>query len=271
MTGENGLTFEVFDARSELPLRLTFIHEDTDESLTMPPEFLQRGRIGWQEGGRTVSIAVEWQKAEIVTVDSIDVPSWVSSTQVLAPGDRVHCSGVIRREDSGTPFGLAEHRLTLDLGSAVRTLQSPAGTEWNGRIVERGEVTLRVLEVRNAADVRRKRMHDAARAAARDDYATALREYLQVLRDDPGGIDAHAGAGKMYMWLGRFREAVIEFEQVLPSYVGVRSALPSYLAFSYLSVGDSAKAEALLRSAYGPEGARRELEVLRAAVRRGVK
>jgi thioredoxin-like negative regulator of GroEL len=66
------------------------------------------------------------------------------------------------------------------------------------------------------------------------------------------------------MNLGRFREAIAELERVLPS-LKDRSAVPAWLAFSYVSVGDIAKAEAVLTSAHGADAAKRELQDLRAA------
>jgi tetratricopeptide (TPR) repeat protein len=237
----------------------------------MPPVFLERTGIAWNEAGRAVATAIEWERADIVTADGITLPTGIEATHILGPGDRVVFSGVLRKQADNGPFRLGEHRLTLDLQGAVRTLQSPPGVEWNGRYVENGDVTIRFVEPRNAADRRRKRMQDAARAMAQDDVTAALADYLQAIRDDPTDINAHAGAGQAYMLLGRFREAVAELEQVLPHRRSERSLVPVWLAFSYLSMNDNAKAEAVLTSVYGTEAARRELEVLQAAARRGVR
>ena len=67
------------------------------------------------------------------------------------------------------------------------------------------------------------------------------------------------------MELGRFKEAIAEFELVLPNNVGERSLLAGWLAYSYLSVGEDQKAEDLLVSTYGNEDGRRQLQQFRAA------
>ena len=98
-----------------------------------------------------------------------------------------------------------------------------------------------------------------------DDANAALREYLQLVQQNPSDLAAHAGAGQAYMELGRFREAITEFELVLPNYVGERSLLPAWLAYSYLAVGEDQKAEALLVSRFGRESGARQLQQFRDA------
>jgi hypothetical protein len=269
LQAENGLTFDAFGEQSEVPVRVTFINEETDEALLVEPSFVDDVDVTWHHDRRAIPVSIQWRDAEVTTPDDIVIPVTLRTAITLEPGARLTLDGVIRkRGDDDSAFGLGEHRLTINLERAVRSLQSPAGTPWVGRYVESGDITVRVIEARTATDVRRKRLFDASKAMARDDANGALREYLQLIKQNPSDIAAHAGAGQAYMELRRFREAIAEFELVLPNYASERSLIPGWLAYSYLSVGEDQKAEALLVSTYGPEAGRRQLQQFRAGASR---
>ena len=266
LQAENGVTFDAFGERSEVPVRVTFINEETDQRLLVQPSFIDNVNVTWNRDGRAVPITVQWLDAELITPDEIAIPVTLRTAITLEPGARLTLDGVIRkRGDDDSALGLGEHRLTLNLQRAVRSVQSPLGTPWVGRYVESGDITVRMIEMRTATDARRKRLADASKAMARSDSNAALREYLQLVQQNPSDIAAHAGAGQAYMELGRFREAIVEFELVLPNILGERSLLLGWLAYSYLSVGEDHKAEALLVSTYGNEAGRRQLQQFRAA------
>jgi hypothetical protein len=266
LQAENGVTFDAFGERREVPVRVTFSNEDTDQGLLVQPSFVDNVDVMWHDGGRAIPVTIQWRDAEFVTPDDIAIPLTLRTAITLEPGSRLTLDGVIqKRGDDDSSFGFGEQRLTINLERAVRSLQTPLGTPWVGRYVESGDVTLRVIEVRTAIDARRKRLADASKAMARDDAKAALQDYLQLIQQNPSDIAAHTGAGQAYMELRRFREAIAEFELVLPNYVGERSMLPDWLAYSYLSVGEDQKAEALLVSTYGNEAGRRQLQQFRAA------
>jgi len=266
LQAENGVTFDAFGERSEVPLRVTFINEETDQVLLVQPSFIDNVDVTWHHDGRAVPVTIQWRAAEVIAPDEITIPVALRIAIALEPGGRLTLDAVIQKGgNDDSAFGLGEHRLTVNLEGAVRGLQSPLGTPWVGRYVESGDITVRVIEARTATDARRKRLADASKAMARDDANAALREYLQLVQQNPSDIAAHAGAGQAYMELGRFREAIVEFELVLPNNVGERSLLPGWLAYSYLSVGEDQKAETLLVSTYGNEAGRRQLQQFRAA------
>ena len=266
LQAENGVTFDAFGERSEVPLRVTFINEETDQVLLVQPSFIDNVDVTWHHDGRAVPVTIQWRAAEVIAPDEITIPVALRIAIALEPGGRLTLDAVIQKGgNDDSAFGLGEHRLTLNLQRAVRSLQSPLGTPWVGRYVESGDITVRVIEARTETDARRKRLADASKAMARDDANAALREYLQLVQQDPSDIAAHTGAGQAYMELGRFKEAIAEFELVLPNNVGERSLLPGWLAYSYLSVGEDQKAETLLVSTYGNEAGRRQLQQFRAA------
>lgn len=268
LQAENGVTFDAFGERSEVPVRVTFINEETDEALLVQPSFVDNVDVTWHHDLRAVPVTIQWRDAEVTTPDDIVIPVTLRTAITLEAGGLLTLEGVIQKRGDDSAFGLGEHRLSLNLERAVRSLQSAAGTPWVGRYVESGDITVRMVEVRTATDARRKGLADASKAMARDDPNAALRDYLQLIKQNPSDIAAHAGAGQAYMELRRFREAIAEFELVLPNYVGERSLIPGWLAYSYLSVGQEQKAEALLVSTYGPEAGRRQLQQFRAAASR---
>lgn len=266
LQAENGLTFDAFGEQRDVPVRVTFINEEADEAVLVQPSFVDNVDVTWHQGGRAVPVTVQWRDAEVITSDDTVIPVTLRTAVTLEPGGRLTLDGVIRkRGDDDSSFGLGEHRLTFNLVKAVHSLQTPLGTPWIGRYVESGDITVRMIEMRTASDARRKGFADASKAMARDDANAALREYLQLIQQNRSDIAAHAGAGQAYMELGRFREAIAEFELVLPSSVGERSLIPDWLAYSYLVVGQDQKAEALLVSTYGNEVGRRQLQQFRTA------
>jgi hypothetical protein len=216
LQAENGVTFDAFGERSEVPLRVTFINEETDQGLLVQPSFIDNVDVTWHHDGRTVPVTIQWRAAEVIAPDEITIPVALRIAITLEPGGRLTLDAVIRKRGSAdSAFGLGEHRLTVNLEGAVRGLRSPLGTPWVGRYVESGDITVRMIEVRTATDARGKRLADASKAMARSDSNAALREYLQLVQQDPSDIAAHTGAGQAYMELGRFKEAIAEFELVL--------------------------------------------------------
>jgi hypothetical protein len=232
----------------------------------VPKAFVDNLEITSQQRNRPAPVAIVWRGVEIISADEVAVPSSVGVPVTLEAGGRLVLSGVLRHRDGGD-FEVGDHIVTLNIERAVPTLESPSGSPWHGRYVGVGDIAVRVKQLRTAADTRRLRLNDAAKASSREDDTSALQLYLAMIRDDPSDREARAGAGASYMHLRRFTEAIAELELVLPFHAGLRSAVPSWLAYSYLALGEDQKAEAVLISAHGAEVARRELEDLRRAVR----
>jgi predicted Zn-dependent protease len=70
---------------------------------------------------------------------------------------------------------------------------------------------------------------------------------------------------KIWLKLGRFRDAIPELELVKPRRPE-RSLIHDQLAYCYLATGDDRKAEATLREVQSPENVRRSLEKMRASL-----
>lgn len=69
LQAENGVTFDAFGERSEVPVRVTFINEETDQRLLVQPSFIDNVNVTWNHDRRAVPITVQWLDAELITPD----------------------------------------------------------------------------------------------------------------------------------------------------------------------------------------------------------
>src|SRR5262245_35036275 len=94
LQAENGLTFDVFGERSELSFQLTLRNRDSEHSIALPSEFVERLRFAWREGNQHIPIDVDWRTAEAV-IENDPIPVGVAVPIVLNRGDRLVLSGVV--------------------------------------------------------------------------------------------------------------------------------------------------------------------------------
>jgi len=88
----------------------------------------------------------------------------------------------------------------------------------------------------------------AQKAQRQDDYATAEREYHEVIAVAPEFAEAHMNLGLVYQLQNRFGEAMAEFSQALKIKPGLTGA-NFFLGVDYCKLGDGAAALPHLRSA----------------------
>ena len=266
LTPLNGLSFDMYGSQRQLDVVLTFVNEDSDEGLVLPRNFLQSLRVSAAVGnGRAAPIETRWSGAVLVA-SGVDYTMSVEESATLWPGDRLEVRGTIVRPEE-TEFTPGEYELTLHVGPA-RGLTTADGRPWSGRYEAEGTVNVHVIEPRTPAELRAKRIIDGERALADDDSVVALGHYQALVQADPQDIEARAGLGRAYLQLGRFQQAATEFEAVIPSAAGRRSLVYAWLAHAYVGIGDTARAEALLRQQAPAEAISRQLQALRDDVSR---
>jgi hypothetical protein len=163
--------------------------------LSIPTAFIENLNITGHHGEVDIPVTVDWRAAAIVTPDEITLPVSIGAGAALEPGGHLVLNAVIRPRQG--IFRLGGAPLTLDIERAAKTLLSPSGGSWDGRYPGKDDITIRIVEVRTAGDLRRKRMHEAATASAHDDDAGALRLYLDIVRDNPSDNDARLGIGSL--------------------------------------------------------------------------
>src|SRR6185503_17181434 len=146
LQGENGITFRVFGPQREIALRVTLLSEETREGLVIPAGALQALGLTLRTANGERLVDSEWRSGAIIG-DSGDTVVAQSDAVVLEPGDRLEVTLALRPADAGT-FETGEYAVGLDLRRVAAGLQATDGRPWTGRYIERGEVTLRIVQPR---------------------------------------------------------------------------------------------------------------------------
>lgn len=266
-TPVDGLTFVVYGSQPQLDFVITFVNEDSEEALVLPPDFIRQLRLSVADGdGRSQPVETRWSGARLVA-SRVDYKILVEQAATLGPSDRVEIEGAIVRTD-GREFMLGDYNVTLDVRIAAKGIRTAIGGPWSGRYEPQGAISVQLIEPRNPSEQRAKRIIEAQRALDREESLDALSRYLALVQTDARDIEARVGAGRAYLQLGRFREAATELETVLPSIAGHRSLVYLWLAHAYVGTGDTPKAESLLRQLFLPNEVPRQIQAMREDVNR---
>ena len=263
----NGLSFDIYGAQRQLDFVLTFVNEESDRPLVLPANFVQTLRLRvLNQSGRNEPVETRWSAGRLVT-SSGDHAITVGEATTLWPDDRVEIQGSLAKPDE-LEFTPGVYSVVIDVRSAARGIRTNAGTAWSGRYEAEGTVRVQVIEPRTAAERRTQAIIEAHRALEDERLEDALTRFSALVQANPSDLEARGGAGRVYLELGRFKEAVAEFEAVLPSVAGHRSMLYVWLAHAYVGIGNMARAESLLRQQLPPEAVAQRMQALRDDVNR---
>jgi tetratricopeptide (TPR) repeat protein len=154
---------------------------------------------------------------------------------------------------TGDEFLPGKYRVSVDFANARGQLLQGDLSRWNGKIGDQGSFSIRVSEMRTAADQRRFHAIEGGLAMTRRDYAAAMDHYQRLALVDPDDVRGPAGMGAVLLRLGRYSEAATSLERALTLRQGVDSTLREDLAVAYVAMGQDAKAESMLQQHYpGP-------------------
>jgi tetratricopeptide (TPR) repeat protein len=207
--------------------------------------------VRFAEANRETPVTVEWLPEVQLRGDI--TPHVQIGPVYLEPHTGAGWRVVVRRQD-GERFLAGEYVITFwmhQLLSAVRTTDDRA---WTGRVFDGpGKVALVVNPATTPGD--RAKMHNmrAREATMRRAFLEALDAYSLASAADPANIEAREGAGYVYMSLRRYREAIAQFETVVPAFSNGLSPARLTLARAYMAINDEAGAVRVLRGSGLPE------------------
>jgi hypothetical protein len=266
--GENATVFTVLGARREQEVVFTLVNADSTNGVLLAPGVVGNLRVRATRNGQAFPIVTDWGGITIARDGVGEVEGVAGTETLLGAGEWIRLAAVIRPVDA-PQFDQGVYALTFDKGLAAGDIRSADGALWGGRYTRTATVTILFAEPSAPDEIRSQHRVEGGEAGRRGQWAQALQHFQAILKANPADRGAHAAAGEAYSRLGRFKEAVVEYEAALvPSMFENGSLLPVFLAYAYVGIGDTARAEALLsRKGLSPGMARSEIEKYRAALK----
>lgn len=193
---------------------------------------------------RRGELELAWAKSEQRYAFFGDLPEVPSRAGVLESSVGLKTELTLRRR-GGSPWGAGRYEIRLVVDPQAVTLAD--GSPWTGR----GGVAGVRFELReeDSAEARllalKIRASDAFGAGR---YREAAERWAEVVDLDAADDDGWAGLGASYYQLGDHGGAVECLEKVVPAMAekGLHSALPLFLAESYVAIGELEKARETL-------------------------
>ena len=244
------VTYRLYAETRELAFGYNLVNESSTTALRIDQEAWQ-GSFGLiaQRDGAEIPVTVRWSEDVRLGEDAkhMFVPRGLPI--VLEPRQVAVWPIAIGRAD-GELFTAGRYVFTLGTVNARAAVRTSDGEPWNGLIPERlGQLVFVVAPPTSAAE--RARMHEIAADGAnvRGDASEALAAYHRQLDVDPTNLRAKEMIGHMNLRLGRYREAIVWFEQVVVAGRSGQTTLLRILASAYVGAGDEASAIRVLRTA----------------------
>jgi hypothetical protein len=147
-------------------------------------------------------------------------------------------------------LGIGDYEIVLDVQDArTRIVNATNGKAFTGVTGPlRRPIRLAIQAVPSTTSGLKLFYHyEIEGARHRRDHAAALALYQRMVALDPADLGSYAGMGTVLVELGRYAEAVIALERVLPTPGRGESLTPEVLAVAYVGLGRDAEAEDLLR------------------------
>lgn len=224
-------------------------------------KFQPRLRFVLSRGAANVELSVEWEDVNHISELVADiVPAGLAIT--LGPGDTYSGAAVLAARLTD-----GEQRLTMKVTAAIEALTWSDGTPWRGRHFGDAQLVVRVPKPETLAERRSYHLIESNVAFKRGDTDAALRHARDVLKENPKDAGGHDALARVFMKLGRYRDAIAELQLVKTMLPRPGTLIDLSLAYSYLAIGDEQKATELVRAVYPPADVRPTLEQMRAALR----
>lgn len=261
-----GLNFDLFGTRASADLVFAF-QNDSEDIIVVPASFPDQISLTLERDGRAFPMKVQWVSTEVSRADDEFASVTFAAPLTVEP------EGVLRLTARLTPqgrdvFPAGTYVVSLNTMKAADRIERARGGPWRGHHPGEGTVTINIIDPQTPEELRRADLTAGNDALSRDDAASAVKHFEELVRRNPADLEAQAGAGQAYLDLKRYKEAAAAFELVLPSLRrGERSLLYTQAAFAYLALGQDGRAQQILTAAYGAESAKRQLAELREALR----
>ena len=198
--------------------------------------------------GAQIPVVTRWEEGVILPDErGRSAPSYVNGPVTLGPRITPSWVVAVSRQD-GKPFTAGDYTVSVTTPSIAAIVRKADGTAWVGRDLH-GLWDLRfVVQPPSSADELKAQYRWAVRDAfARRDYEEALIVLTLLKAEDPSDLDAQLQEANALSLVGRYREAITRYEQLIPRLSNAAAfTFRTGLARSYLGAADEANARRVL-------------------------
>jgi hypothetical protein len=222
--------------------------EESGVPVTLRAGFFSSTSINVRRADRIVPTQTEW-RLEARCGGAAASQACTTTTDVYLPPDSFVEATVSVTASDGQRIGVGDYEIVVDVQAAGTLIVNSTGGAFTGVIGPlRRPIPLAVRAIPSTTSGLKRFFHyEIEGALQRRDNPAALALYQQMAALDPADLAPYVGMGNVLVELGRYGEAVIVLERVLPTLGRGESLTPEVLAVAYVGLGRDAQAEELLR------------------------
>jgi tetratricopeptide (TPR) repeat protein len=265
---ETDFVFRILGKQASQPFELTFANVGS-ELLIFTVAAKDALSITVLKDGVEFPVKINWDSA--VTVERQEDGTqgtfpWQDVT--LGPKDSLEAVATISPA-SGDHWSEGTFDVLVSVAAAAPHLKLVDGSAWKGVVVAKNQIRLLFEEPATRQDWRLYHSIRGWNAWKANDWPGATLHLDEMLKLDTDDTDARWMKGQLLMQQGRFQEAKAEFEAAMPTLDTAPALMLAPLAYVYVALGESAKAETVLRAQRIPATqVPGEIEKYRAIVKR---
>lgn len=253
-------TFGVFESRANLELIAEFTNEESDDPIRLLPGFIGGVKVGViSDAG--LSMANLTPARAVVVTDQGDIPTSVSETVTLQPGEQLRVTYAFDLA-STQPLPSGRYTVVVRTADAASFVRTSANEPWSGAFASDGTITIDIRPPQSPAEQIAWLVAQGNAALNRGTAAQALQQFNRAIALSPSNAEARMGRAATYLELRRYREALDDLGPFEATVQRERSILPTMLAKAYLGLGDRARAKNALRASMSDRDADETLEKL---------
>ena len=207
---ESAWSVRAYGVRAQQEFVFRIMNRDAARSLRLLAPFASSVKTDARLDGMPILVSVEWTQVDVLQANGVETRHSVGEELSLQPGDSLSLSGTLRRED-GLEFTQGAYALIFDKAAAKDYMLWSDGSKWVPTYQAR-PFLLELLEPKSVAEIRTKRLFDAAELVRKGRSIQALAELNDLIKTDPSDARSANAAGLVALELRRFSEAANHFE-----------------------------------------------------------